>query len=89
MFLNELVLTRQASQKNVIFHYWYFLDKGFKFKPDVCNGCHGILMMSMNISDIAILNIHSADYRCIIGGISTIDDKLNANIDWTGKSGTL
>ena len=27
-------------------------------------------MMSMNLTNIAILNIKSADYRCIISGIS-------------------
>ena len=35
----------------------------------VCNGCHDVLMMSMTLSDIAILNINSADYRCSIKGI--------------------
>ena len=36
-------------------HHWNFLDKGFKFQPNVCNGCHHVLMMSIN--DIGILNI--------------------------------
>ena len=40
------------------------------FQADVCNGCHDLLMMSMNLSDIVILNIHGANYRCIINGIS-------------------
>ena len=31
----------------------------FKFQPNVCNRCHDLLMMSMNLSDIAILNIKS------------------------------
>ena len=34
--------------------YWYFLDDGFKFQPNVFNGCHDVLMMSMNLSNIAI-----------------------------------
>ena len=43
---------------------WYlsllvFLDKGFKFQPAACNGCHDVLMMSEKLNDIAILNIHS------------------------------
>ena len=38
-----------------IYHYWYFLGKGFKLQPDVCNGCQDALMMSMNLNDIAIL----------------------------------
>ena len=39
-------------------HYWYFLDKEFKSRPHVCNGCHDVLTMDTNLSDIAILNIH-------------------------------
>ena len=53
-----------------ICHYWYFLNKGFKLQPNVCNRCHDLLMMSMNLSDIAILNIKGSDYCCIISGIS-------------------
>ena len=34
------------------------------------NGRHDLLMMSVNLSDIAILNIKSTDYRCIISGVS-------------------
>ena len=49
------------SKKCNICHYWYFLDKKLKFQPDVCNGCHDVIMMSMNLSDIAVLNIKCAD----------------------------
>ena len=56
-----------------ICHYWCFLDKVFKFQPDVCNGCHDVLMMFMNLSDITILNINGADYHCIINGIIKSD----------------
>ena len=52
-----------------IFHCLYFLDKGFHFQPYVFNGCHDVLIMSMNLSNIAILNINSADYHCIISRI--------------------
>ena len=40
------------------------------FQPYIYNECHDVLIMSMNPSDIAILNIHDADYICIISGIS-------------------
>ena len=46
-----------ASKECDICHYWYLLDKGFKFQPNVCSGCHYVLMMSMNLSDTAILDI--------------------------------
>ena len=50
------------SKEFNICHYWYFLNKGFKSQPYVCNRCHDLLMMSMNFSDIAILKIKNADY---------------------------
>ena len=50
-----------------------FLDRGFKFQAYVCNGCHDVLMMSVNFNVIAILNINGANYRCIINGISKSD----------------
>ena len=37
-------------------HYWYFLIYSFKFHPNICNRCHDLSMMSMNLSNIAILN---------------------------------
>ena len=41
-----------TSKKCDICHYWYFLDKVFKFQTDVCNGCHDVFMMSMNLRDL-------------------------------------
>ena len=58
-----------------ICHYWYFLNKGFKFQPNVCNRCHDLFMMSMNLSDIAILNIKSVHYHCVISRITKVYNK--------------
>ena len=46
-----------------ICHYWYFLNKGFKFQPNACNE---LFIMSMNVSHISILNIRESDYCCIV-----------------------
>ena len=73
-----------------ICHHWFFLDKGFKFQLDHSNGCHNVLMMSMNLSDIAVLNIHRADYCCIISRIGKTEAiNLMQNIDVTEKNATL
>ena len=40
-----------------ICHYCYFLEKGFDFQPHACNGCHDLLMISINLSDIAIIAV--------------------------------
>ena len=36
----------------------------------IWNECNDVLIMSLNLSDITILNISSADYRCTINEIS-------------------
>ena len=59
-----------ASKKYYICHYWYFLDKGFKFESYVCNKCHDVLIMPINLNNIADLNINGADYHCVIIVIS-------------------
>ena len=43
-----------------------FLNKEFKFQSYVCNTCHDLVTMSINLNDIANSNIKSADYCCII-----------------------
>ena len=59
-----------------------------------------LLMMSMNFSDIVILNIKDVDYGCFISEISTSEarnlcqfpkkyKKMSKNINLTKKSGTL
>ena len=79
-----------APKECDICHYWYFLDIGFKFQPDGCNESHDVLMMSMNLSNIAILNINGADCPCNISGISNSEAViLLQNIDLTEKSRTL
>ena len=60
------VIKASASIEVNICHYWYVLNKDFKFQPKVCNRCHNLLMMSMNLSEIAILNNKGLDYCCII-----------------------
>ena len=44
-------------------------------------------MMSMNLSDIAILNIKGSDHCCVITTIEAIN--LMQNVDSAKKSGTL
>ena len=47
--------------------YWCFLDNGFTFQQHVCNRCHDVLMVSINLQDIAVLNIK----RFIMAVLST------------------
>ena len=51
-----------ASKECDICHYWYLLNFIFEFQPNFCNRSHDLLMISMNLSDLAILNIRGFDY---------------------------
>ena len=78
------------SKERDICDHRYFLDKGFKLQSNISNGYHDVLMVSMNLSDVAVLNIHNADYCCIISGISKSGAiNLMQNIDLTKTIGTL
>ena len=79
-----------ASKDRDICRYWYFLNHRFKVQLNVCNRCHDLLKMSIDLSDIAILNTKGSDYHCIISLISkTKAIKILQNADLTEKSGTL
>ena len=64
------IIKRSVSKDCDICHYWYFLNFSFKFQLNVCNKCHDLLMMSVNLSDVAILNIKVSNYCCIFSLIS-------------------
>ena len=41
-----------------------------KFQNSICNGCHDLAMLSLNVSDITLIAVKGVDYHCIIHGIS-------------------
>ena len=75
---------KQVHWNSVILNY------RFKFQQNVFNRCHDLLMMSGNLSNIAILNIKDSDYWSIISLISKNEAvNLLQNADFTEKSRTL
>ena len=78
----DVNMTSESKECDIC-RYWYFLNKGFKFQPYVCNDV-------MNLRAIAILKIKRADYRCIISGIiKTKAINFMQNIDLSEESETL
>ena len=65
-----------ASKECDIYHYWYFLDKGFKYKPYHCNGCHDLMQKGMNFNDLTIVSVKGSDYRIHFWYMSK-DDAIN------------
>ena len=54
------------SKECMLCHYWYFKDVGFRFELHVCNKCHNILITAYELRNIAILNVKSVHFRCIL-----------------------
>ena len=55
-----------ASEECHIYQYWYFLNYSFNFQTNVCNRCHDLLMMSVNLSNIVYLNIKCSNYAVLL-----------------------
>ena len=52
-----------ASKECDICHYWYFLDKNFKYDPYLCYGCHDLMQKAINFNNVAIFSVKENDYR--------------------------
>ena len=77
------VYTIRASKVHDICYNWYFIDKDLKFQLGVCKGCHGVLMIPVNLNNIAILNISGVDF-CIVNEIAKSEAvNLLQNADFT------
>ena len=73
-----------------ICHYWYFSDKGFKYEPYLCNGCHDLIQKAMNFNNVAIVSVKGIDYRIHFWYMRK-DDAINImkNSNLIEKSGVL
>ena len=79
-----------ASKECDICHYWYFLDKDFKYEPYLYNGCHDLMQKDMNFNDVAMVSIKGNDYRIHFWYMSK-DDAINImkNSSLNKKTGSL
>ena len=59
-----------------ICHFWYFLDKNFKYEPYLCNDCHDLMQKAMNFNDAAIVSVQGSEYRIHFLYMSK-DDAIN------------
>ena len=58
--------TKSNKSKECMICHFLFFNYGFKSQDSIRNGC----MLSVNISDIAIITAKDVDYCCIIHNIS-------------------
>ena len=79
-----------ASKECDICHYWYFLDKGSKYEPYLCNGCHDLMQKTMNFNHVAIVSIKGNNYRIYFWYMSKNDTiNIMKNSSLNEKVGSL
>ena len=73
-------LAKSNSTKEwMIYYYWLFYH-GFEFHDGVCNGCHDLTMLCLNISDITITTDKNVNYRCIFIILTNVKQLIYQNI---------
>ena len=79
-----------ASKKCYICHYWYILDKTFKYELYLCNAYHDLTQKVMNSNDVTIVFVKGSDNRIHFWHMSK-DDAINItkNYNLNEKSGLL
>ena len=73
-----------ASKECDICHCSYFLGKGLKYEPYLCNGCHYLMQKATNFNDAAIVSIKGNDYRIhfwYVGKDDAINIMKNSNLN--------
>ena len=60
---NDVAKTNN-SREYIACHFWF--NHGFKFQDFVCNGCHNLMILSLNFSDIAIIIDKSVNYCWVV-----------------------
>ena len=45
-------------------------NHGIEFPDSICNDCHDLTILCLDISDIAIITVKGVDYHCIIHEIN-------------------
>ena len=63
-------LAKSNSRKVCMICNCWFFNLGFKFQDPVCNGHHDLKLLSVNISNTAIITVKNADYCYIIHNFS-------------------
>ena len=64
------------SKECSIYHYWFFLDKNFKYNPYLCNGCSDMMMKVISFKNVAIIYSKGNAYRVMFSSM-TKNDTIN------------
>ena len=57
----EIDHAKSNNSKECMICHFRFFNHGFKFQDYECNGCHGLTVLSVNISDNVIITVKNVD----------------------------
>ena len=58
------VIKTTESNKYHICHYWYILEKDFKYESYICNDCYGLMQKAIYFSDVQNLFLVYEQKEC-------------------------
>ena len=63
--VSERIVDNKTNASKIcgICHYWYFLDKRFKYEPYFCNGYPDLMQKAMNFNDVVVVSVKGSDFR--------------------------
>ena len=87
----EIDVNKTNKSRQCMFcHYWYYLNKTFRYGPFTCDGCYSIVQRSTNFKNTAIVHIKNNAYRIYFKDISKHKAKTLINkFDLIGKTGDI
>ena len=78
------------SKECMVCHYYYFLDKNFRYGPYLCDGCYNIIQRCNKFKNIAIVHVKKSVYRIYFLYMSKREAKtLMTNSNLIDKKGAL
>ena len=54
---------RLVSRECSFCHFWYFVDRNFKYQRYLCDGCHNMSMKAVSMKSMAIVYSDGNAYR--------------------------
>ena len=69
----EKGFTKSNNSKECIVCHCRYSNHGLQYQNSVCNGCHDLMMLCLNLNGITIITVKNIDYRSIIYAISKSD----------------